>query len=163
MPGVVQPNQPIQRNSVMKTKKVKLKSLPAIKRRIFKLVSLICRERAGNICECCHQPKGYLLNGKPQRMECHHIFSRSIKNSPMKFDLNNLICLCTSCHKTGSVSAHKNPVVFAEFLRVNKPNQYQYILDHYLDTIDLEDRVVLEKIEADLLEEQKRLNSVVVV
>ena len=76
----------------------------------------------------------------------------------MKFDLNNLICVCTLHHKTGFESAHKNPVVFGEWLRTHKPEQYQYIIDHYKDTINLDDRAVLEKIERGLLEEQKILH-----
>ena len=142
--------------------KIKLKSLPAIKRRIFKLVSLICRERAGYKCEVCGMKKGDLHNSKPQRVEAHHIFSRSIKDSPMKFDIKNLICLCTLCHKTGNKSAHKNPVWFGEWLRINKPEQYTYVLEHFEDTVDLDDRNILDIIEKNLIEYRKTINQPVV-
>ena len=135
-----------------KKKKKKLTSLPVIRRRLFRLVSQICRENANETCEVCGMKKGDLYNGKPQRVEAHHLFSRHIKNSPLKWDLNNLICLCTRCHKTGEKSAHKNPIYFGEWLRINKPEQYQYILDHWEDSVNLDDRLILEKIEKELRE-----------
>lgn len=133
-------------------KKEKKTSLPVVKRRLFKLVSIICRDRANHTCEICGMKKGDLYNGKAQRVEAHHIFSRTFKDSPLKWDLNNLICLCSLCHKMGLRSAHKNPIYFGEWLRIHKPQQYQYVLDHYQDTVNLDDRLVLEKIEADLMQ-----------
>ena len=131
-------------------KRKRLTSIPVIHRRLYRLVSKICRERVDFCCEVCGMKKGDDYNGKPQRVECHHLFSRNIKDSPLKWDLNNLICLCTLHHKTGDHSAHKNPIWFAEWLRTNKPEQYQYILDHCEDRINLKDRNVLAKIEKEL-------------
>jgi len=143
-------------------KEKKKQSLPTIRRRIFKLVSLICRERAGYACEVCGMKKGDLHNGKPQRVEAHHLFSRSIKDSPLKFDMMDLICVCTLHHKTGRYSAHKNPIWFAEWLKKHKPEQYQYILDHCDDTVNLDDRAVLEEIELKLIEYRKTITIPVV-
>jgi len=131
-------------------KKTKLEPIPKIIRRLYRLAVEFCRERAHYTCEVCGMKKGDLYNGKVQRVESHHLFSRHFKNSPLKFALENLICLCTLCHKTGPKSAHKNPIVFGEWLRIHKPEQYKYILDHWEDKIDLKDRNVLYNIEENL-------------
>lgn len=155
----VEPQNHSHQNKMTKRAKKRAKkgvkkkpSLPVIKRRLFRLVSQICRDRADHTCEVCGMKKGDIYNGKPQRVEAHHLFSRSIKNSPMKWDMNNLICLCTLHHKTGPQSAHKNPIWFGEWLRTNKPEQYQYVLDHYEDEVNLNSRSVLEDIERKLKE-----------
>jgi len=132
-----------------KRKKRKLTSLPVITRRLFRLASQCCREKANFHCEICGMQRGdkHPNTGKKQRVEAHHIMSRSNKDSALKFDLNNLICLCTSCHKTGQFSAHKHAVWFAEWLRCNKPTQYAWVLEHSNDTANLKDRDVLKYIE----------------
>ena len=56
--------------------------------------------------------------------------------------------------------AHKNPVFFAEWLRTHKPEQYQYVLEHYNDKANLDDRNILEEIELGLIDELNQLNVV---
>lgn len=133
-------------------KKKKLESIPKIHRRLYKLALNLCREIANHTCIVCGMKKGDLYNGKPQRVESHHLFSRHFKNSPLKFDLMNLICLCTLHHKTGDHSAHKNPIWFGEWLRINKPEMYEYVLKHCDDRVDLDNRDILYEIEAKLKE-----------
>ena len=131
------------------TKKKKLTSIPVIQRRLFRLASQRCRENAHFTCEICGTKKGdtHPNTGNIQRVEAHHIMSRSNKDSLLKFDQRNLICLCTSCHKTGQFSAHKHGIWFAEWLRTNKPDQYYWILSHSDTIVNLKDRKILEWIE----------------
>lgn len=133
-------------------KRKKLTSIPVINRRLFRLASQRCRERANFACEICGMKKGdkHPNTGKPQRVEAHHIMSRNNKDSLLKFKLQNLICLCSSCHKTGQFSAHRHGIWFAEWLRNNKPEQYSWILKHSKDVANLKDREILKKIEKEL-------------
>ena len=95
--------------------------------------------------------------GKPQRVEAHHIMSRSNKDCPLKFDLRNLVCLCTEHHKTGKYSAHKHGVWFAKELIKIRPKDVAWILQHSDDYVNLKDRSVLKYIE-DCLRRRKELN-----
>ncbi len=135
-----------------RVKRKKATSIPVITRRLFRLASERCRAKARFTCEVCGMVKGTLHpnTGKAQRVEAHHIMSRSNKDSSLKFDLRNLICLCTSCHKTSQFSAHKHGIWFAEWLRINKPEQHAWVLKHSEDTVNLKDRAVLKKIEENL-------------
>ena len=154
-----QPNK-MKRNKTKGMSKAKnLTSVPVLIRRLFKLASQLCRERANFKCEICGMKKGDIHpnTGKPQRVEAHHIMSRSNKDSVLKFKLQNLICLCTSCHKTNQFSAHKHSVWFAEWLRINKPEQHAWVLKHSKDTANLKDRDILKGIE-DCLKSGKPLN-----
>jgi len=134
----------------MSKKQKKLTPIPVILRRLYKLAAQLCKERVGFKCEICGLKKGELYNGKPQRVEAHHIMSRSNKNSPLKFDLRNLVCLCTFHHKVGKYSAHKHGLWFAKKFIEIRPDDAQWIIDHTDDTIDLKDRDVLKKIEDEL-------------
>ena len=142
-----------------KTKRKRRTSIPIITRRLLRLASQCCRERAHFKCEICGMKKGdiHSLTGKPQRVEAHHIMSRSNKNSPLKFDLRNIICLCTEHHKTGKYSAHKHGLWFScEFTKI-RPDDAEWILDHSNDDVDLNDREILSYIEK-CLKENKPLN-----
>tara|TARA_R110002126_G_scaffold164690_2_gene312566 strand:+ start:1479 stop:1958 length:480 start_codon:yes stop_codon:yes gene_type:complete len=145
--------------SKAKAKRKKLTSIPVIIRRLFRLASQCCRESADFKCEICGMKKGDLHNvtEKPQRVEAHHIMSRNNKDSPLKFDLRNLICLCSDHHKLSKYSAHSHGIWFADWLQTNKPEQYQWVLDHSDDTVNLKDREVLAHIEK-CLRANKELN-----
>ena len=134
---------------VVKGKKVKLTSIPVITRRLFRLASEKCRENAGFQCEVCGMKNGdkSKTTGKPQKVEAHHIMSRSNKDSLLKFDLRNLICLCSGHHKFNKFSAHSHGIWFAEWLRLNQPEKYKWVLENSDNTADLRDRSVLEWIE----------------
>jgi len=138
-----------RKNSV---KKQKLTSIPVIIRRLFRLASIKCRENAQFKCEVCGMQNGdkHPNTGKPQKVEAHHIMSRSNKDSLLKFDLRNIICLCGEHHKFGKYSAHGHGIWFAEWLRLNKPEKYYWILENSDNTADLKDRTVLDWIETSL-------------
>jgi len=142
-----------------KVKKKKLTSIPVLTRRLFRLASQRCREKANFTCEICGMKKGSIHpnTGKVQRVEAHHIMSRSNKDSPLKFDLRNLVCLCTDHHKTGKYSAHKHGLWFAKKFCEIRPDDAEWILNHSDDTVNLKDRDVLKHIET-CLREHKPLN-----
>jgi hypothetical protein len=73
----------------------------SLKRKLDKEASRIVRARGG--CAKC---------GKVayEHLQTAHIFSRS--NLAVRWDLLNLLCLCDGCH----FWAHKNPVLFTEFV-----------------------------------------------
>ena len=132
-----------------KTRKRKLTSIPVLIRRLFRLASIKCRENANFTCEICGMKKGdrHPITNKIQRVEAHHIMSRSNKNSPLKFDMRNMICLCTNCHKTGRRSAHKHGLWFAREFQKIRPDDAEWILEHTDDVVNLADRDVLSYIE----------------
>lgn len=142
-----------------KVKRKKLTSIPVMTRRLFRLASERCREKADFKCELCGMRKGDIHpnTGKPQRVEAHHIMSRSNKDSPLKFDLRNLVCLCTDHHKTGRYSAHKHGLWFSQKLLKIRPKDCAFILKHSDDYVNLKDRKVLKEIE-DCLRRHKPLN-----
>ena len=137
-----------------KKKKPRLTSIPIIQSRLFRLASQICRDLAGNKCEICGIEAKTIKNGKPIRIEAHHVLSRDNKDSPLKWDLRNLVALCTEHHKFGKRSAHKHGIWFAEEFKKIRPKDYQWILEHTDDTADLKDRETLQKIEDNLREKQ---------
>ena len=137
--------------------KPKLKSIPAINRRLLKLAKDICRQKANNTCVVCGIKKGDLYKGKPQNLNSHHIMSCKNKNSPLKFDQRNIISLCVFCHKGGRRSAHKHGLWFAKWLIEHNPTDAQWIIDHTDDQVDLKDRNILEYIEK-CLKENKPLD-----
>jgi hypothetical protein len=156
--GVAQVNQnqrhnprKMKRSKPKKTaaKRKKLTSIPVLTRRLFRLASQCCRENAKFSCEICGMKKGSIhpKTGKPQRVEAHHIMSRSNFDSPLKFDLRNLICLCTEHHKTGRYSAHKHGIWFAREFDKIRPEDADWIIEHSDDSVDLKDRSVIAYIE----------------
>lgn len=135
-----------------KVKKKKLKTIPQIKRRLFKKWSEAVLTRDNYTCQYCGIKKGDInKNGKIVKIDAHHLVSRNAqKNSILNFDLLNGIALCPTCHKWGGNSFHKNPVKTIDWLRRYYTEQYNYILDHCDDKINLNDRAVLKKIEEDI-------------
>lgn len=72
----------------------------SLTRRLDKVVSEIVRKRGK--CERCGSVDGTL--------QCCHIFSRTYRN--LRWDLDNLLCMCASCH----FFCHKNPIAFVRFV-----------------------------------------------
>lgn len=66
-------------------------------------------------CQVCHAT---------EHLQAHHIFSRN--NYGLRWDLENGITLCAKCHLFGNASAHKSPLLFAEFLRELKGDKWYY-------------------------------------
>jgi len=75
-------------------------SKKTLKRKLDLLCSKIVRARGK--CQRC---------GK-KNVQCCHIFGRTYLNT--RWDLLNLLCLCPDCHIN---FAHKQPILFAEFVK----------------------------------------------
>ncbi len=71
-----------------------------IRNKLDKICSEIVRKRGK--CEHCNSKKN---------LQCCHVFSRTYNNT--RWGLDNLLCLCASCH----FWAHKNPILFGEYVR----------------------------------------------
>lgn len=67
-------------------------------------------------------------------INAHHIESR--KNISLRFDVCNGVALCPTHHKFGIDSAHNAPVWFDQWMRTNRPQTIDYILQHRCDKID---------------------------
>lgn len=127
----------------MKTKKTKLIPIPKIHKQLFKLWSLKVRNLANNTCEYC--------NATNVPLDAHHLISRKIKDSALKWDVNNGICLCKGkCHKFGNNSFHKNPIVTMDWLRLHQEYKYYYCLSNSSLRIDQTNRSILTKIKEKL-------------
>lgn len=57
----------------------------------------------------------------------HHIITKQIKE--LQYDLMNGITLCYQHHKVGKFSPHQNALWFANWLKINKPEQYKYSMN----------------------------------
>ena len=80
--------------------------------------------------------------------------SRSNKDCPLKWDLRNLVALCTEHHKFGKRSAHKHGIWFAEELKKIRPDDYKWIIEHTDDEANMSNRENLEYIEKCLSEKK---------
>ena len=76
-------------------------SKTTLKRKLDKAVSEIVRSRGK--CEHCE---------RTENLQCAHIISRT--NLNLRWNLQNLLCLCPNCHIN---FAHKNPLMFAEWVK----------------------------------------------
>jgi hypothetical protein len=89
-------------------------NLPKIKRRLDRLASKVVLSAAERTCNRCGATTG--------RMNCCHIIPKEITS--LRWNTNNLLCLCISCHKFGKDSCHKNPVVFTRWLESKVGKSY---------------------------------------
>jgi len=134
----------------MKSRKKKLESLPKIHRRLFKLWSEKARTNCNNTCEFCGRKVGDIgEDGKKlSKVDAHHLQSRKIRNNPLKWDLRNAVVACPLHHKFSCNSSfHRGPVVTINWLMKNRPEKFNYILEHYNDEVDLDNRDILKEIE----------------
>lgn len=137
-----------------KVKKPKLPSIPKINRKLFKLWSEKVKQRASGRCEYCGNKVGEIgKSGKViNKLDNHHLVSRIKKNSFLKWDINNGICLCPSCHKFGEDSFHKSPVTTIYWFMKNHPDRLEYIMANFNIKVDLQNREILSEIEKCLLD-----------
>ena len=65
--------------------------------------------------------------GNPN-VEAHHCISRHVLKT--RLDIRNGLSLCKLHHKFGKtvLSAHGCPLLFYEWMRLNRPEQYEYLL-----------------------------------
>jgi hypothetical protein len=138
-----------------KAKKVKLIALPKLRKKILKLWAEAVREKENNTCIYCGVKKGDISKVNPSNtvlIDSHHLLQKYIKDCPLKFEIRNGVGLCKSCHKfNGNHSAHKSPIVFYDWLRLNHPDRYNYVLNNSSIRIDLDNRLILEEIEKRLI------------
>ena len=71
------------------------------------------RERDGMCVICLKSDK--MLNA-------HHLVPKNFEK--WRHDMDNGITLCVHCHQFGKFSAHKNPLWFAQWMRVNKKYEF---------------------------------------
>jgi len=98
--------------------KMKIKSKKWLEREALKKWREEVLKRDKVTCQLCKK--------KPNRIHCHHILPRLIKE--LKYDVMNGIALCFRCHKVGKNSAHQNSLFFSQWLKKNKPLQYKYLM-----------------------------------
>lgn len=63
--------------------------------------------------------------GNTERLQVHHILDKRLYPD-YRLDPENLIVLCPKCHTFGRHSAHGNGLWFAEWMRTNRPNQWEW-------------------------------------
>ncbi len=135
-----------------KEKKKKLDSIAKINRKLFKLWSLAVRDRAGNKCEFCGiKNKEININGKPTKIDAHHLLSRDVLDCPLKFEILNGIAVCPICHKWGMPSFHRDAITTITWLIKNRPERYEHVLKYKEVRVDLQNRAVLAEIEKRLI------------
>jgi len=78
-------------------------------------------------CEICHS-REYL--------NASHLIPREVKAT--RHNLSNGLCLCSTCHKWGMKSFHKNPAFVFIWLRSNKPSQFDWLV-HNIGNVSTED------------------------
>jgi len=147
-----QPAKKIVKKIVKKkiVKKPRLESKAKIRRRLFKLWHDKVMLLNGDVCAISGIVRGAINEkNKASILDAHHIECKEV-NPSLRFDALNGIALSKSSHKFGRNSFHKAPLWSAEWLRKNRPLQYEYVLAHRDDAINLEDRDVLYAIEAKL-------------
>lgn len=137
-------------------KRVKLIPLPKLRKKLFKLWSDAVRSSSNYTCEFCGIKKDQKLeNGRVGKIDAHHLLNRYINNSPLKFDVRNSIALCAFHHRfCCESSAHKAPIKFYEWLRLNKPDKHRFVLEHIDSRVNLNNRTVLEYIHSCLVNKE---------
>ncbi len=80
---------------------MKKPSKKTLRNKLDKICSEIVRGRGK--CQRC---------GKKENLQTAHVFGRTYNNT--RWDLDNLLCLCPNCHIN---FAHKQPILFAEFVK----------------------------------------------
>lgn len=101
--------------------------LAKAKRKAYRVWSEAVRLVHNNTCELCGAVSGETKeNGKPVILNAHHIVTRD--NPVLRFDIRNGCCLCQYCHKYSRTGAHRGTIVFSEWLRGGRYDDYAYLL-----------------------------------
>lgn len=95
-----------------------MKSRKGIDKKLDDLWSQAVKIQAGCKCEYC---------GKIDRLNSHHIYSRSKKST--RWELLNGVCLCVAHHTFSSgFSAHKTPTEFIDWIRKERGEDWYDML-----------------------------------
>lgn len=115
---------------------------------LLDLWSEVVKLRDKNRCTYC---------GRKDRLNSHHIFSRSKKST--RYSLDNGITLCASCHTLSSgFSAHKTPAEFIEWVKEKKGLEwYERLREEARTIVKLKKQDLLD-IKNKLEKEKERLN-----
>ena len=92
------------------TKAYQAKQFRRLSNKAMNLWKQVVHKQWGDKCQACGVNNGSLVNGKPVRLNCHHIEDKG--NWALRFDPKNGILLCPLHHKFGIDSVHKSPVWF---------------------------------------------------
>ena len=101
---------------------MKKKTKPT-KAKLLQLWSKNVREHDNNKCCIC---------GRTEHLNAHHILEKKLFPEYM-FCLENGVTLCAKHHSFSHLSAHRNPVFFSEWLKHNRPNQFQWVLSKMVE------------------------------
>lgn len=108
------------------TKATLLKREKRLAKRLFRekleLVKEEVKQRDGYKCQLCGSD---LKDSK--HSQCHHILPKCKHYELYLCDANNLILLCFSCHKMSPKAVHHNSFYFTNWLKKNRPEQFDYL------------------------------------
>ena len=83
-------------------------------------------KRDNNKCQLCRKD---LSSCNPIARQVHHLLDkRNFKE--LITNIDNGILLCYRCHRVGKYSAHMNAVFFSNWLKKNKPHQYNFVMSY---------------------------------
>lgn len=143
-------NECMAKKKPKKAKKKKPVPLPKLRAKLLRLWSEVSRENDNFACIVCGIKRGDPSPTNPSvkiKIDAHHLLQKYIKDCPLKFDIRNEASLCPKHHKfDGEMSAHKSPIVFYDWLRINHPERYEFVLNNSSIRVDLDNRKVLEEI-----------------
>lgn len=134
-----------------KAKKQKLESLPKKRRRLMRMWTDKVHNMQHEVCAICGKAHGSIdpKTGKPSYLNAHHIEPRATC-AALRYDPMNGILLCPSCHKFGRNSAHKGSIWFITWLQNHRKGQYDYVMSHRDNVVNINDRTYLDTVEASL-------------
>jgi len=115
------------------------KELKLLRRKCLFLWKARVKERAGKKCEICGK------SGKEKRITGHHIESFSV-NKALRYDERNGISCCVTCHKFGRFAMHKSFCATYNFMSQKRMGDFEYLLLHYQDKVELTKEYLLDKI-----------------
>lgn len=92
-------------------------SIRTVKNKCNRLWSEIIKLSYGGRCVLC---------GSQQHLNAHHLISRQVLAT--RYHPLCGVLLCAGCHSFRLASAHKSPWILYDWLRTNRPAQYQWFV-----------------------------------
>jgi hypothetical protein len=113
VPPVPKP-KPKEKKGIKRIDRMSKKDLPKWRKKAIDLAKKIVRKTI-NECEWCGK--------KDRKMDGAHIIP--VRFAAVAADLDNILCLCASCHTLSSNSCHENPVLFTRWLDSYAPGRFE--------------------------------------